>query len=160
MTVWQFLSKVLEHGGTTALLYVLTLLAAFFVIRALWNRVRDADAKVAAVDATVEAVRRAEHSKRSEMRAAVEAEKVELERRLTQEKIEAVDAINTQLLELAEERRAEAHRYAVRIDELQEKRVAEIGAIVERVVRHVEITKNALDRLNAGLDVVVDLTKK
>lgn len=158
--MWQFFASVLEHAGFIALLYVLTLVGGFFVIRALWKRVREAEEKAAAVDARIEAVRLEEHKKRSDMRAAVEAEKVELEKRLTTEKQEALDALTRQILELADEHRTEAARHAARIDELQEKRVAETGAVIEKVVRHVESTKNGLDKLNSGLDVLIQLSKE
>lgn len=158
--MWQFLTSVLEHAGFTALLYVLTLIGGFFIIRALWKRVHDAEEKAALVDARIEKVRLEEHTKRSEMRAAFQEERTELERRMSEDKRIALEELNRQLIELVELRRGEAMRYADRIDDLQEKRVTETGAVVEKVVRHVESTKNGLEKLSTGLDVLIELTKR
>lgn len=162
--MWQFFESVLKHSGFTALLFVLTLVGGFFIVRALWKRTREAEKErteaVAAVDSRIETVRAEEHSKRSAMREAFEREKHEIWEKNDADRRKVVADLNDQLLKLAEERRNEAERFATRLDELQEKRIEENGKIIERVITHVESTKNTLGKLSAGVDVLIEVTKR
>lgn len=126
--MWDFLSGVLEKGGVVAAIFVLYSIGIFFAFRALWNANQKLHDRVAEVQ-------KEEGEKRSKMREAHDHE---------------IDKIRTAVLE-------ETQRFATRIDDLQERRVAESQEVIREVIKHVQHTRLAVERVGDTMDVLKDV---
>lgn len=146
--MWEFLSNVLEKAGVVAALYVLTLIGMAIAAR------YTAKAYKAALDRVAE-VQKAEEKKRGDMRAAFEIEKRELMTAHAAELARERDECSTELLAVAEQRRAEAERFGVRLDTVRDHHTDQMVTVVEKSTRHIERIDQTVGRLAAGLDMLI-----
>lgn len=123
--MWEFLSNVLEHAGFLALVYAVTLGGLAFTVRTLWARLA---------------------KKEEEKSALIEAfakERADLQKLL---------------VEVAQERRSDAAAYAEklelaakRVDDLQEKRIAEGQEIVREVTTLTHEMNRSVEKITGAM---------
>lgn len=127
--MWDFLTKLLDHSGTIAVFYSVSMGAAGLAIRAMWNH----NQKL--------------HSQLSDANTA----KDEAVKKATEDY-----AARVALIEVSHGVRVDTlHK---RIDELQEKRVRETRETTEKVVGHIGHIDATMDKLGTAVDVLIDLS--
>jgi len=125
--VWDFLAKVLEHGGTAAALYFLTLIGVGAALLALWKQ------------------NQAIHTRLVEVEAGKERERKEL-----------AELHAKRLRELTDAHAQEVAALVKRLDEIQDRRVNEAQTITEKVLTHIAHIDRSVEKLGAAVDVLVD----
>lgn len=138
--VWDFLKATLEHGGTTATLYFLTLIAGGLGLRVMWKRNQELTDQMVG------------HAKELEVAKAAASE--EYAARLAN--VEQANA--ARLVELEQAHADEVRRLASRVDELQEQRVTDTREVTEKVVAHIGHIDTTVEKLGTAVDVLIELS--
>ena len=130
--MWDFFKELLIRHGLAAVVIVVVLFGAGWLIRYLLKSWREAQKQL-----------RDQYKSHAKALAAKDVEKAELEK------------------EHAEEMRMVTEQFAERIDTLQERRVEEARERVEEarevtktVVKHVEHTKNSVEKITVAMETL------
>lgn len=144
--MWEFLGGLSETAGggaagVLAVVLILVLVGFGIAAKYAWTFARDQSTEIAQLradlksseekhEAEMDTLRAVESSKRAEMRAAFEADRADRE-----------------------------EKHAQRMDVSNQARISDMSGLLERVVTHVESTKEMLKKLLQTLEVLISLTR-
>lgn len=140
--MWDFAKEVLERYGLVSVVILANLGMFGQAVRALWTRCK------------VLEVQLLEATKENETLRADLAIKYGIE------KAAAVEEARTFYAEGVEQARRETMRLAERVDQLQEKRVAESQVVVREVVEHMQATRQSVDKVATTMATLQDVLRR
>ncbi len=141
--MWEFLNNLLEKAGFVAVVYAVTIGALGLTVRALWKRLEAKESERAALAAQLAAAT-------AERAAAIEAVRHEE----TERRSRMREALDAQLMQIAEERRAETRAFSDRLDTLQERRVKDAQDVMREAVEHIAETRQSVDKITHAMQTL------